>query len=148
MSPQTTRRLLVVLVASAGPAILGLDLIVRHFLMSMQPEDVRELMAETITHYAWFCVPGPVIGTIAAFFAYPRLHAKFLAKSGVDHGKGAMAGADMRALFITASFVQLPALLGDFSVMLGANLGPALTMTSISTAAVFALAAFARPSTT
>lgn len=139
MSPATTRRLLVALVALAGPVILGLDLVVRALLMSMQPEDVREFLAESITRVAWFCVPGPVLGAVTAFAAYPRLFARFLAKAGGDR-----RAADLKALFITASFVQLPALLGDLSVMLGADLAPALTMTGISTVAVLALAAFAR----
>lgn len=139
MSPTTTRRLLVALVALAGPVVLCLDLVVRSFLMSMQPEDVRELLATEVTRFAWYCVPAPVVGAAAAFVAYPRMFAKFLAAS-----KGDRRAADMKALFITASFVQLPALLGDLSVMLGANLGPALTMTTFSTVAVLALAAFAR----
>ncbi len=139
MSPTATRRVLVGLIALAGPVILGLDLVVRSFLMSMQPEDVRELLAESVTRLAWFCVPAPVVGALAAFFSYPRLYRRFASSAAPDH-----RAAELKALFLAASFVQLPALLGDLSVMLGANLGPALTMTAISTAAVLALGAFAR----
>ncbi|MCC6646984.1 MAG: hypothetical protein IT374_15595 [Polyangiaceae bacterium] len=138
MSPATTRRVLVALVALAGPVILGLDLGVRALLMSMQPEDVREFLAGEVTRLAWYCVPAPVVGALAAFVAYPRLRARFTGRAGGDR-----VGADLKALFVTASFIQLPALLGDLSVMLGARLTPALLMTSFSTLAVLALAAFA-----
>lgn len=132
------------MIALAGPAIFGLDLVVRHFVLGGQPEDLRAFLAENVTKVAWFLVPGPVIGGLLGFFAYPRVYAKAYAKTEGDHD-AKHAAADLRALMVACSLPQLPALGGDLSVMLGSGLLPAVCMTSTAVVAVVVIVSFARP---
>lgn len=152
-SPKLLRALVVAAVACAAPVALGLDLVARHFVVGGQPADVQRFLAVEITRFAWFAVPGPVLGGLLGFKLYPRLFRRALARA---RGPAAETGArdeaaeqraDLEALLFATSLAQLPALFGDISVMLGARLGPALCTTSLSTLAVLAIGALMRPST-
>lgn len=133
------------MIALAGPVLLGLDLIVRRLVIGSQAEDLQEFLAEVVTRVAWLATPGPVVGGLLGFFVYRRLHAKAMA-SGTDVDPVVREQrADTRALLLSCTMAQLPALLGDLSVMLGARLTPALVMTGTSVALVLVIAAFARP---
>ncbi len=163
-SPKLLRALLIAAVACAAPAALALDLVARHFVVGGQPADVQRFLAVEITRFAWFAIPGPALGGLLGFKLYPRLYAKALARArGPVAAEGAAAAeaaeaagdardelaeqrADLEAVLFATTLAQLPALLGDFSVMLGARLPPALCTTSLSTLAVLAIGAFARPS--
>lgn len=148
MNPRLTRLLLVGMIASGGPMLLALDLVARRFIFDAQPEDVREALGALVTRFAWLVVPGPVLGGIAGFLAYPRIHARWMARaSPAVSPEVARRDADLTALMISASMPQLPALLGDLSVMLGASLAPVLCSTSLSVLAVLLIATLARPST-
>jgi hypothetical protein len=161
-SPKLLRALVVAAVACAAPVALGFDLVARHFVVGGQPADVQQFLALEITRLAWFAVPGPVLGGLLGFKLYPRLFGRALARArgpaaAVDAGETAAATdardetaeqrADLEALLFATSLAQLPALLGDISVMLGARLGPALCTTSLSTLAVLAIGALVRPPT-
>ena len=147
MSKGLVRALLVAAFASAGPMALVIDLVARHFVVASQPADVQAFLADNVTPLAWAIVPGPLLGGLVGFFRYPARYQKALARSEKDLStsrEDREERADIEALFIGTTLAQLPALLGDFSVMLGARLMPALCATSISVAAVVIIGAFAR----
>jgi hypothetical protein len=147
MSPRSTRALLVAMIAAAGPTALGLDLLARRFVMAEQPEDLRQFMAEHVTRFAWFVVPGPLLGGILGFMLYPRMYRSALTKSRASGSKlpDLEHKADLTALLLCTTMAQVPALFGDLSVMLGANLTPALCSTSLSMTAVTLIGLLARP---
>jgi hypothetical protein len=141
------RGLLVAAIAGAGPMALAFDLVARHFVVSGQPAEVRQFLADHVTPLAWAIVPLPLASGLFGFFRYPVRYAKALARTANDRStsrEDAEQRADMEALFLGTTLAQLPALLGDFSVMLGARLAPALCATAISMTAVVMIGAFAR----
>ncbi|MEO8877017.1 MAG: hypothetical protein ABI461_15600 [Polyangiaceae bacterium] len=89
MSNRTSRVLIVLAIALAGPAMLALDFVLRHFFVVSER-------------------------------------------------------ADFEALFLTTTLAQLPAVLGDVSLVLGASVAPALCSTAASVTAVLAIGLFAR----
>jgi hypothetical protein len=147
VNKRLVRTLLVLAFAFAGPMALVIDLVARHFVVASQPAEVQQFLADHVTPLAWVIVPGPLLGGLLGFFRYPVRYAKALARAAKDPSTSradAEERADMEALFIGTTLAQLPALLGDFSVMLGARLAPALCATSISVAAVLLIGTFAR----
>ncbi len=142
-----SRALVLVAIAVAGPIALGFDLIARRFVLANQPEDVRLWMAEQITHYAWFLLPGPVLGGLLGFALYRSMVRKAevriatldLVRQGAEREK-----AELPAMLIGTTMAQVPALLGDLSVMLGARLTPALCTTAISVTMVLAIGLYGR----
>jgi len=139
-SPQRLRAALVVMMVLTGPVLLAFDLVARGFVLDSQPEELRELLGGLATRGAWLVVPGPVLGGVAGFFAYPKIYAQQLARSTNPDREKAHHSADLAALMFAGSMPQLPALLGDFSVVLGASLGPAICTASLSTVAVLLIA--------
>jgi hypothetical protein len=140
------RWLVVFGIAIASPAALVLDLIARRFVLSGQPEEVTQFLAVEVTRFAWFAVPGPLIGGLLGWVIYPRMRRWAIRRIGPEPGKEAQAAqrADLEALLTATTCAQAPALLGDVSVMLGARLAPAICTTSCAVAAVLALAAATR----
>jgi hypothetical protein len=104
-------------------------------------------MAEHVTRFAWFVVPGPLLGGILGFILYPRMYRSALEKSRASGSKlpNLEQKADLTALLLCTTMAQVPALFGDLSVMLGANLTPALCSTSLSMTAVTLIGLLARP---
>lgn len=145
MDARQTRRVLVGIIAAAGPMVLGFDLVARHFIWRSQTDDVRGYVDGVLTPLAWYAVPGPVIGMIAGFLFYPRIYARVLAQSDGKDPTADAQRADLRALFAAATMTQLPALAGDLSVMLGARLGPGITMAGCAVVGILLLATFAKP---
>lgn len=160
-SPKLLRGLVVAGVACAAPVALALDLVARHFVVGSQPPDVQQFLAVEITRFAWFAIPGPVLGGLLGFKLYPRLFRRALARARgpvvaetaegpapsapiTQRDEVAEQRADLEALLLATTLAQLPALFGDLSVMLGARLAPALCTTSLSTLAVIAIGALAR----
>lgn len=141
MTPTQTRSVLVGLMLCAGPILLGLDLVAQRLILGGQPEDLREIVSGYATQFAWYVVPGPLLGGIAGLLLYPKIVEKQLARAtpNMDPNQ-AKQGADLMALMFSASIPQLPALLGDISVMMGASLKPVLCSTSISVLAVLTIA--------
>jgi hypothetical protein len=143
------RGLVVAAVACAAPVALVLDLVARHFVVGGQPPDVQQFLAVEVTRFAWFAIPGPVLGGLLGFQLYPRLHRRALARARGPAVTGpdpaAEQRADLEALLFATTLAQLPALFGDLAVMLGARLLPALCTTSLSTLAVVAIGVLARP---
>jgi hypothetical protein len=147
VNKRLVRALLVAAFACAGPMALVIDLVARHFVVGSQPAEVQQFLADHVTPLAWAIVPGPLLGGLLGFFRYPVRYAKGLARAAKDPSTSpadAEERADMEALFVGTTLAQLPALLGDFSVMLGARLAPALCATSISVVAVVLIGTFAR----
>ena len=142
MSKSTTRLLLVLAIALAGPMAFGLDLLARQLIFRDQPEELRAFFAEHATNFGWFIVPLPLIGGILGFLLYPSMLRKALAKVGDGATEVAKNGAELKVLFFTTTMAQLPALLGDVSVMMGARFTPALCSTSISVTAVLTIGLF------
>ena len=133
------RLFLVLAIALAGPTVLLLDLLVRRFAIGAQPEEVRSLLAATMTPLAWWVVPLPLVGGVVGFLWYPPRWAKARARWQRDPATSAadaVQRAELEALLLTTTLAQVPALLGDLSVMLGAEMAPALCATSLSVAAV------------
>lgn len=142
-SPRSSiRPLLVVMIASGGPFLFGIDLAVRGYLFASQPADLRQEVAAIATRLAWFVIPGPVLGGIAGFLLYPRIYAHQAARSSTPGGP---QNADLTALMITASMPQFPALLGDLCLMLGADMTPVACSTAVSVLGVLLIAFLARP---
>lgn len=139
MTRSTTRLLLVLAIALAGPMAFGLDLVARQIVFRDQPEDVRAFFTEHATTFGWFIVPLPLASGIVGFVLYPSMLRKALAKLGAGASEAGRSGAELKALFFATTLAQLPALLGDLSVMMGARLTPALCSTSISVTAVLAI---------
>ncbi|MFO0658531.1 MAG: hypothetical protein U0165_01665 [Polyangiaceae bacterium] len=141
MSPKHPRTLLIVLMLCGGPILLAIDLLAQRMILSGQPEDLRELVGGYATRFAWGVVPLPVIGGVIGFFLYPRVVKKQLARrTSTTPLEQAERNADMIALMLCASIPQLPALLGDISVMMGASLTPVMCSTSLSMIAVLSIA--------
>lgn len=136
MTPRQLRIVMVVLIASGGPMMLLLDLLLRGVVLAEQPEDVRVMAGELATNFAWYVVPCPALGGLAGFFLYPKLYAYQLARASPGDPEKARNNADLTAMMVTASLPQLPALLGDLSVLMGGQITPVLYSTSISTVAV------------
>lgn len=129
----------------AGPIVFGIDLIARHFIVGSQPEDVQQFMAETITYYAWFIVPLPALGSLFGFFLYRWVYNRELKRGPSNYDAQRIEQrADLLALMFSASLPQLPALLGDMSVMMGARYWPALCSTAISMLGILIIGIFAR----
>jgi hypothetical protein len=146
VKPRQTRLLLVVVMALSGPAMFGLDLIARHFVLSAQPADLQDFLADSVTRVAWFLVPGPVLAGVAGFFLYRALYRRALARPPLDVAPAEAADrADLTSLLFSASLPQLAGLCGDLSVILGARLWPAICMCSLTLCSVLLIAAFARP---
>jgi Na+/proline symporter len=144
MTARQTRILLVGMMVTAGPLLFALDLLARHFVLDGQDEEVRAVIGGAATQFAWLVVPAPVLGGIAGFFVYPRVYARQLASARGNDPERAAQSADLTALMFAASMPQLPALLGDFSVVLGGGLTPVICSTSLSVVAVLLIALFAR----
>lgn len=130
------------LVAFTGPIVFGFDLLMRQIVVGTQPQDLQDFMAEHVTRIAWWALPFPVAGAVAGLLLYPVLYRRMLRRhlDGPPSTWTPQMKAELEALFLAASLVQLPALLGDFSVLLGARLQPALCSTSISTLGVILIA--------
>jgi hypothetical protein len=136
------RWLITALVAFTGPIVFGFDLLMRQIVVGTQPQDLQDFMAEHVTRIAWWGMPFPVAGAVAGLLLYPGLYRRML-KRHLDSPPSTWTPqmkAELEALFLAASLVQLPALIGDFSVLLGARLQPALCSMSISTVAVMLIA--------
>jgi hypothetical protein len=144
MTPRQTRTILVGLMLCAGPILLGLDLVAQRLILGGQPDDLREIVSGYATQFAWYVVPGPLLGGVAGFLIYPKIFNKQLSRAtpSMDPAQ-ARQGADLMALMFSASIPQLPALLGDISVMMGASLKPVICSTSLSVLAVLAIAVLA-----
>lgn len=140
MTPRQIRAVMVFLIASSAPLLFLLDLVARRFVLAEQPEDLRMMIGELATRFAWYVVPCPAIGGVVGFLMYPRVYARQLAGSTSADREKARRDADLTALMFSASVPQLPALLGDFSLIMGAELTPVLCSTSISTTAVLLIA--------
>ena len=121
----------------------GIDLVARQIVFRDQPEDLRTFFAEHATTFGWCIVPLPFVGGLVGFLLYPAMLRRALDKLGEGATEVAKSGAELKVLLLTTTMAQLPALLGDLSVMLGARLTPALCSTSISVAAVLAIGLFA-----
>jgi hypothetical protein len=136
------RWLLTALVAFTSPIVFGFDLLMRQLVVGTQPEDVQEFMADFVTKLAWWALPIPVLGAIAGFMSYGPFYRRLLAKHRKDPPTSwtPEMKAELEALFLSASIVQIPALLGDFSVLLGAYLTPAICITTLSTSTVLLIA--------
>ncbi len=146
MTPRQTRTALVVMMVSAGPMLLALDLVAQHFVLASQPEDARLLIRELATRFAWLVVPAPVVGGLAGFLAYRKLHTyQYPRLALTSTPEKAAQAADLTSLMLAASLPQLPSLLGDFSLILGAELTPVLCSTTLSTVMVLLIALLARP---
>jgi hypothetical protein len=136
VNKSTTRALLVLVIALAGPTAFGIDLVAREIIFRDQPADLRAFFSEHATSFGWFIVPLPLLGGIIGFLRYPAMLRAALAKLGPDATETAKGTADLKVLLLTTTMAQAPALLGDLSVMMGARLTPALCSTSISVTAV------------
>ncbi len=147
MEKTRLRALFVIVIASAGPMMLGLDFLLRHFLIASQAADVRAFMAEHVTPIAWGVVPFPLLGGVVGFRWYPARFRKSLERWRRDSTitpDVAAERADLEALFLTTTLAQLPAVLGDLSLILGAHVAPALSSTAVSVTAVIVISLFAR----
>ena len=136
---RNVRALVVVAIALAGPMMLGLDFVLRHFLIASQPDDVRAFLAVHVTTLAWCVVPFPVVGGIVGFRWYPSRFRKSLERWRLDRAlseEDASSRADLEALFLTTTLAQLPAVFGDLSLVMGARVAPALCSTAASVTAV------------
>lgn len=131
-------------IAVASPGALVLDLIARRFTVGGQPPEVQEFLSVEVTRFAWIAVPGPLVGGLLGWVIYPRVARWALRRLAPAPAEAAQAAqrADLEALFTATTCAQVPALLGDISVMLGAQLGPAVCTTICAVAAVLAIAAF------
>ena len=140
------RWLIVAMTASAAPVVFGFDLLARQLVIGTQPPELQQFMAEHVTTFAWWALPFPLAGSVAGMLVYPWMYRRLLArhKASPPSGAGPEQRADLEALFLAASLVQLPALLGDFSVLLGARLTPAICSSTISTASVVLIALVGR----
>ena len=119
--------------------MLGVDFVLRHFVIARQPADVRAFLADHVTTLAWCVVPFPVIGGIVGFRWYPSRFRKSRERWRLDatiSDEVASTRADVEALFLTTTLAQLPAVLGDMSLVLGARVAPALCSTTASVTAV------------
>jgi hypothetical protein len=134
------------MIASAGPLVFGFDLLARQIVIGTQPPELQAFMAEHVTRIAWWLLPIPLAGSLAGLLLYPRIYRRFLQRhlSSPPTGTSPEQRADLEALFVAASLAQLPSLLGDFSVLLGARLGPALCSTTISTLSVLLIVLLGR----
>jgi hypothetical protein len=139
MSPSGSRSLLLLVIATAGPLMLGMDLVARKLVLDGQPDDVREVVSDFATKVAWACAPGPLVGGLVGFFVYRALRRRGLAKVAPGDEKGRMS-AEMSALIFGCTPAQIPALVGDISVIMGARLAPAIVMTTTSVACVLLIA--------
>jgi hypothetical protein len=140
MTARQTRTLMVAMIASSAPLLLLLDLVARRLVLAEQPEELRQFLGEWLTRFAWYVVPCPALGGVAGFLLYPRIYRRHLARSTSADREKARHEADLMALMFSASMPQIPALLGDLSLILGAELTPVLCSASISTAAVLLIA--------
>ena len=139
MTPSRSRALLLVVIATAGPVMLMADLVARKIVLDGQPEDVREVVSDFATKVAWACSPGPLLGGVVGLFVYRALARRAQAKLAPGDEKARMS-AEMSALVFGCTPAQVPALIGDFAVIIGASLTPALVMTSTSVACVLLIA--------
>lgn len=143
---RNVRALVVIAISLAGPMMLVLDFVLRHFLIGGQPDDVRAFLADHVTAFAWCVVPFPVIGGIVGFRWYPSRFRKSRERWRRDPSISdvvATSHADLEALFLTTTLAQLPAVLGDLSLVLGARPAPALCSTTASVTAVLVIGALA-----
>lgn len=126
--------------------MLGVDFVVRHFFIASQPADVRAFLADHVTTLAWCAVPFPAIGGIIGFRWYPSRFRKSRERWRLDttiSDEAATTRADIEALFLTTTLAQLPAVLGDLSLVLGAHVAPALCSTGASVMAVILIGTLA-----
>ena len=142
MTKSATRTLLVFVIALAGPMAFGVDLLARQLVFRDQPEDLRAFFTEHATTFGWYIVPLPLLGGLIGFFRYPSMLRTALAKLGDAPTEQAKSNAELKVLLLTTTMAQLPALLGDLSVMMGARLTPALCSTSISVTMVILIGLF------
>lgn len=141
------RTLVVVVFALTGPTMLALDFLLRHFFFGGQPDDVRAFLTEHVTPFAWCVLPFPLVGGIVGYRWYPKRFRTSLERWRRDTTlapETAIERADLEALFLTTSIAQLPAILGDLSLIIGARPTPALCSTSIATCAILAIGLRAR----
>jgi hypothetical protein len=138
--PLVPKWILLPAIASAGPMALVVDTVMRHILFTRQPEEVQEFLNQELTRIAWFFVPLPLIGGLIGLWRYAPIYFRSLEPETAD----ADAKADIKALFLATTFAQVPALLGDMSLVLGANYPPAIATTSMSVTWVFVIGLLGR----
>jgi hypothetical protein len=142
----TRRALLLAAIAVAGPFGLVVDVLARELLLRQVDPEVAEVLVAAATRAAWWAVPAPVVGGLVAWWLYPvlrrRAHARLLEASrqrGVPSDRGAPTEAeraDLEAMFLATSAVQVPAFAGDLAVMFGGPLAVGLVTASLASAAI------------
>lgn len=144
MGKTNLRPLILGVIAVTGPAMLALDFLLRQIFMGTEPAEVRAFFADRVTPIAWCFVPLPVLGGIGGFFWYPKRLRVALDRWRRDttlSAEVAAERADFEALFLSTTLAQVPAILGDLSLILGARPAPALACTAASVTAILLIGA-------
>lgn len=144
MAPKKVRLTMVVLIATAGPTMLLLDWLLQGLLLAAQPEEVRDFFVDLASQWAWYIVPCPALGGLAAFLLYPRIYQFQLARSKSEDPEKSHHEAGLMALMFCASLPQIPMLFGDFLALMGGPLRATFYTTLISTISIL-LIAFVAP---
>jgi hypothetical protein len=145
--PSTRRALLLSVIAVTGPFGLVVDVLARDLLLRHVDPEVAEVLVAAATRAAWWAVPAPVVGGFVAWWVYPvlreRAHARLVEASrqrGPSPNQRSPAErADLEAMFLATSAVQVPAFAGDLAVMFGGPLAVGLLTAGLAAFAIVAV---------
>jgi hypothetical protein len=147
------RRRLVLLLAtlSAAPAALGLELVIRAYLMPPEVREVYAFIGPELTRLAWWLVPSPLVGLALGLWLEPRLYARALERLRQARGTSSLGEAvsleeraGLEAMFFATSIPQLFGFMQDFGFLLGADVGPVLATMPVSMASVLVVGLWPR----
>ncbi len=135
----------IVLIAAAAPAVLGLETAARALLLPAPLAQLRQEMRPTLTPIAWALLALTALSVPLAFWAWRALSRRFLAKvEATGSGEKRRGEARFEAMFVATSIPQLPAILSTLLLTAGSEALPVLAAMGISTAAVIAIGLSAR----
>lgn len=140
------QRLVLAFVALSTPAALGLESLMRAFLLPPAMEELRAWLRPQLAPVAWALV-ALAAGSIAlAVFLQPRAYRGALRRqpAGLDP-RSREAKARFDALLIVTSLPQIPALLATIAFTFGAEPLPTLLTIGLGTAGVLVVGATPRP---
>ena len=138
------RATVVVLTLIAAPLALALETALRTLLFPPEFAEVRVLLEPGLTPVAWwvFALAWPV-GAVGVGLQR-RLADRKLARIPRGADPGIRARAFIGAFFLSASIVQIPAIVATLLFMLGASLTPVVATMGVATVAIAIQAVRAR----
>lgn len=133
---RSTKRWIILFTAIAVPAALGVETLLRLFVLPAEFEEVRVFLAPTMTTVAWVMVGLTSLGVAAGLLLQRWLVRRAVAKAQGAGEPDTTGPAGMGAFLLAASVPQAPAILAALSFLVGAELVPVLVAVMLSTAGV------------